>query len=58
MTDTGQSVDGTFKQAYIGTLENEGPGLAPFHDFDSQVPPELKAQLEQIRRGSSTARSR
>ncbi|MGB3954676.1 MAG: BMP family ABC transporter substrate-binding protein [Brooklawnia sp.] len=29
-------------EPYIGTLENEGVGIAPFHDFDSQVPQELK----------------
>lgn len=34
---------------YIGTLENGGTGLAPFHNFDSKVPADLKAQLEQIK---------
>lgn len=29
-------------KAYVGTLENGGVGLAPFHDFDAQVPQELK----------------
>ena len=32
-------------EPYIGTLENEGVGLAPFHDFDSAVPQELKDRL-------------
>lgn len=33
---------------YVGTLENEGVGLADFHDFDDQVPQELKDQLDQL----------
>ncbi|MDF2049239.1 BMP family ABC transporter substrate-binding protein [Arthrobacter sp. Cr_A7] len=33
---------------YVGTLANEGVKLAPFHDLDSQVPAELKSELEQI----------
>ena len=48
----GQAVNGEFtNEEYIGTLENDGTGLAPFHDFESQVPQELKDQLEQIRQG-------
>ncbi len=35
-------------EAYVGTLENGGVGLAEFHDFDAAVPAELKAELEQI----------
>ncbi len=30
---------------YVGTLENGGVSLAPFHDFDSKVPAELKSEL-------------
>ncbi|WP_448071377.1 BMP family lipoprotein [Georgenia yuyongxinii] len=38
-----ESSEGSFTAApYIGTLENEGVGLAPFHDFDADVPQELK----------------
>jgi len=33
---------------YVGTLENKGTGLSPFHEFDDDVPAELKAELEQI----------
>lgn len=41
--------DGKFSNTpYVGTLANEGVKLAPFHDFDSQVPAELKAELDQI----------
>ena len=32
----------------VGTLENDGVGLAPFHDLDSAVPDDLKAELEAI----------
>jgi basic membrane protein A len=44
-----QAMDGTFAGGVIvGTLENGGVGLAPFHDADSLVPAELKAELETI----------
>src|SRR6201996_817983 len=43
---------GTFQGGhYIGTLANGGVGLAPFHDFDSQVPASLKSELQQISKG-------
>jgi basic membrane protein A and related proteins len=35
---------------YVGTLANEGVQLAPFHDLDSQVPAELKSELDQIKK--------
>lgn len=42
--------DGTFSnQPFVGTLENEGTGLAPFHEFDSKVPAELKSELDTIK---------
>ena len=34
---------------YVGTLENEGVGLAPFHDYEDAVPQELKDELDQLR---------
>jgi basic membrane protein A len=34
---------------YIGTLKDGGTGLAPFHDFDSKVPADLKADLDKIK---------
>lgn len=43
-----ESVDGNFtNEPYVGTLENEGVGLAPFHDFEDQVPTELQDMLAQ-----------
>jgi basic membrane protein A len=42
--------DGTFSnEAYVGTLENQGTGLAPFHNFDSKVPADLKAEIDKIK---------
>ncbi len=43
-------LDGTFDNTpYIGTLENEGVDIAPFHDFDDAVPAELKAKVDELR---------
>ncbi len=43
-------VDGTFQGGkYVGTLKNNGVGIAPFHDFEAKVPAELKAEIEQIK---------
>jgi basic membrane protein A len=36
---------------YVGTLENGGVGLAPFHDFEDQIPADLKAEVEAIQEG-------
>jgi basic membrane protein A and related proteins len=38
-------------EPYIGTLENEGVGLAPFHDFEDDIPEELVTELEEIEQG-------
>lgn len=41
--------DGQFSSdPYVGTLENKGVGIAPFHDFDSKVPQELKDKVTQL----------
>jgi basic membrane protein A len=34
-----------------GTLQNGGVGLAPFHDWDSKIPADLKAQIQQASDG-------
>jgi basic membrane protein A and related proteins len=34
----------------VGTLANGGVGLAPFHDFQTQVPVSLQQELNQVRR--------
>jgi basic membrane protein A len=33
---------------FIGTLENEALGLAPFHDWESKVSPDLQGELDAI----------
>ena len=44
--------DGKFDAtAYVGTLENTGVALAPFHDFDSKVSAETKAELDALKAG-------
>jgi len=43
-------VDGTFTGGNsVGTLSNNGVALAPFHDLDSLVSAELKAELETVK---------
>jgi len=34
---------------YVGTLENDGVGIAPFHDYESKVDPGLKGELDAIK---------
>ncbi|MCR2053340.1 BMP family ABC transporter substrate-binding protein [Actinomyces bowdenii] len=57
--EIGQSVYDTVKEAsggsysakpYIGTLDNSGVALAPFHDQDSKVPADVKAKIEELRK--------
>jgi basic membrane protein A and related proteins len=36
---------------YLGTLENEGVDIAPFHDFEDEVPQEVKDALDGLREG-------
>jgi basic membrane protein A len=44
--------DGTFEGGtYVGTLENDGVGIAPFHDYDGEVSDETKSELDTIRQG-------
>lgn len=47
-----EAKDGTFKGGVtVGTLKNNGVGLAPFHDLSSAVPDELKKEIDSIRQG-------
>ncbi len=47
-----QAHDGTFEGGLlIGTLENGGVGLAPFHDFDGEVSAETKSEVEALAAG-------
>jgi basic membrane protein A len=48
----GEVVDGSFTGGlYSGTLENGGVGLAPYHDFDGEVPQELKDAITELQAG-------
>jgi basic membrane protein A len=58
MKEIGQAVFDTVKEssegsfsgtAYVGTLANGGVGIAPYHDFDSKVPDDLKAKIEELK---------
>jgi basic membrane protein A and related proteins len=43
-------LDGTFEGGdYLGTLENEGVEIAPFHDYEDQMPEGLDERLEELR---------
>ncbi|WP_038470937.1 BMP family protein [Arthrobacter sp. PAMC 25486] len=47
-----EDLDGKFDPTpYIGTLDNGGVALAPFHDLDSAVSADTKTQLEEIKKG-------
>jgi basic membrane protein A len=34
--------------AYVGTLENKGTRLAPFHDFEAAIPSTLADELVEV----------
>jgi basic membrane protein A len=36
---------------YVGTLENDGVGIAPFHNFESKISDSLAAELETVKAG-------
>ena len=42
-------IDGSFNSdQYVGTLENNGTLLAPYHDFESKVDSKLKEEVEAL----------
>jgi basic membrane protein A len=42
-------VDDSFEGGlYTGTLENGGVGIAPYHEFEDDVPADLATQVEEI----------
>lgn len=51
--DTIRSVlNGTFRgSTYTGVVANGGVGLAPYHEYEDDVPVSLRAKLEQVRQG-------
>jgi basic membrane protein A len=46
------SIDGKFDGCgvYVGDLENAGVGIASYHDLDSAVPADLKAEVEDLQK--------
>ncbi|MBS4753575.1 BMP family ABC transporter substrate-binding protein [Nocardioides sp. zg-ZUI104] len=36
-------------ESYVGTLENDGVGLAPFHNFESKISDGLAAELDDVK---------
>ena len=62
MKEIGAAVYDTVDQAqqgkfssdpYIGTLANGGVGIAPFHDFDSKIPADVKAKIAALQESIS-----
>ena len=44
-------IDGSYEGGIVvGTLENGGVALAPYHDFEDDIPAELKAEIEEVRK--------
>lgn len=44
--------DGKFdNRQFVGTLKNDGAGIAPFHDFASKVEPNLQSEIDKIKTG-------
>jgi basic membrane protein A len=44
-----KAASGTFPTgSYVGTLSNNGTGLAPFHNFSSKVPSDLQNELKTV----------
>ena len=47
---TNAAIDGSYtSDPYVGTLENDGVGLAPYHDFEDAVPADLAAEVEALK---------
>ncbi len=47
-----RAMEGTFSgETYVGTLENDGVGIAPLHEFEDEVSDEMKAELDEVRSG-------
>jgi basic membrane protein A len=53
VADSVESVlNDTFQSGlYVGTLANDGVGIADYHELDSQVPQELKDKIEELKQG-------
>jgi basic membrane protein A and related proteins len=50
-TSVTDAVNGKYSNTtYVGTLANDGVGLAPYHDFESKVPAELTTKIEELKK--------
>ena len=38
-------------EAYVGTLENDGVGIAPFHNYEDKVSDTIAAELDEVKAG-------
>jgi basic membrane protein A len=46
------AVDGSFEGGlYVGTLENDGVGLAPYHEYEGQIEDVIKDEVEELKAG-------
>jgi basic membrane protein A len=46
----GEVLDDSFtNEPYVGTLENGGVEISPYHDLAALVPPELDGEIEGLR---------
>ena len=44
------SLEGNFSnEVYTGTLENEGVGLAPYNEFEGEIPAELDEKIQELK---------
>ena len=44
--------DGTFTNTnFVGTLKNDGTGIAPYHDFSSKIDSATQAEIDKIKAG-------
>jgi basic membrane protein A len=41
--------DGFSNEVFVGTLDNGGVALAPYHEMDAEIPQELKDQIEDLK---------
>ncbi len=45
-----EAAEGNFSnEPFIGTLENEGVSIAPYHDFEDEISDETKQEIDQLR---------
>ncbi|MFN2589876.1 MAG: BMP family protein, partial [Actinomycetota bacterium] len=49
---TNDVIEGDFTGGlFVGTLENGGVDLAPYHEFEDEVPQELRDKIDELKQG-------